>query len=525
VIKAAHCFVGAWLFKMAMTATIEWEVPVDDQDKATEFNPFKGGLHCGKRVRTNPHMRAFWAATMAFCLAFVGWFAFAPLLSVVRVDIGLCDNMEAVNLLPAAEKVKGCVCKKECKTVIGNANIAAVSFDVFTRFIMGSVIEYVGPRLTDCLLLAWGTIVVSASTAVTSGTGLIVARFFVSALGSTFVVNQFWNSIMFNRKVVGTANATAGGWGNLGGGLTQTIMPLAYQFWNEGIGLDMSAAWRAAMFLPVVMYVILIPWIFFCTQDTTSGKFNVAVLGKTKKAGFMTYVKCCTDYRVFLMIFQYSACFGCELVMNNTLALHFTDEFGVDLVAAGSLAMSFGAMNLFARSLGGIASDWANTRWQMQGRLWVHFISLFGEGVCLFCFGLCDKNSGGWPVALIVLIIFAIFVNMAEGTSYGIVPYMIPEELAIVSAVVGAGGTLGAVIATWSFYKSVESNLTSFKLHSAYIIFWSLTCFLMKWDHLGSMFGGPKTPTLQEEIPKVDEAKTESTEVDEAKTESTEATV
>eukprot|EP00441_Pelagodinium_beii_P045798 CAMPEP_0197619486 /NCGR_PEP_ID=MMETSP1338-20131121/496_1 /TAXON_ID=43686 ORGANISM="Pelagodinium beii, Strain RCC1491" /NCGR_SAMPLE_ID=MMETSP1338 /ASSEMBLY_ACC=CAM_ASM_000754 /LENGTH=34 /DNA_ID= /DNA_START= /DNA_END= /DNA_ORIENTATION= len=30
--------------------TIEWEVAVDDQNKATEFNPFKGGLHCGKRV-------------------------------------------------------------------------------------------------------------------------------------------------------------------------------------------------------------------------------------------------------------------------------------------------------------------------------------------------------------------------------------------------------------------------------------------------------------------------------------------
>jgi len=349
---------------------------------------------------------------------------------------------------------------------------------------------------------------VSASAAVTSGTGLVIARFFVSALGSTFVVNQFWNSIMFNKKVVGTANATAGGWGNLGGGLTQTIMPLAYRFWNDGIGLPMSAAWRAAMFLPVAMYVILIPWIFFCSQDTTRGKFDVAILGKTKKAGFMTYVKCCTDYRVFLMIFQYSACFGCELVMNNTLAMHFTDEFGVDLVAAGTLAMSFGAMNLFARSLGGIASDWANARWQMQGRLWMHFISLFGQGVFLFFFGLIDKNSGGWPVALVILIIFAIFVNMAEGTSYGIVPYMIPQELPVVSAVVGAGGTLGAVIATWSFYKTVPSNLTSFKLHAAYVIFWALTCFFMKWDHLGSMFGGPKTPEV-EEAPKVEEPKTE----------------
>merc|ERR1712124_182901 len=116
----------------------------------------------------------------------------------------------------------------------------------------------------------------------------------------------------------------------------------------------------------------------------------------------------------------------------------------------------------------------------------MHFISLFGQGVFLFLFGLIDKNSGGWPVALIMLIIFAIFVNMAEGTSYGIVPYMIPEELTVVSAVVGAGGTLGAVIATWSFYKTVPDNLKSYKLHAAYVLFWALTCLLMRWDNLGS---------------------------------------
>jgi len=475
--------------------TIQWELQVDEHNKSLEFNPFKGGCNCGKKKKTNPHMRAFWGATFAFCLAFVGWFAFAPLLPVVRVDIGICDNdaeLQNTTFATDKERVKACKCKKKCKGAIGNANIAAVSFDVFTRFIMGSVIELVGPRLADCLLLGWGTIVVSLSTLVTDSTGLIIARFFVSCLGSTFVVNQFWNSIMFNRSVVGTANATAGGWGNLGGGLTQTIMPLAYRFWNEGVGLGFAAAWRAAMFLPVVLYVVLIPFIFFGTQDTTTGKFDVAVLGKSKKAGFMTYVKCCADLRVFLMIFQYSACFGCELVMNNILATHFHDEFDVELSAAGALAMSFGAMNLFARSLGGIASDWANKRWAMTGRLWTHFLSLLGQAVFLFLFGCIDKDSGGWPLALTMLIIFAIFVNMAEGTSYGIVPYMIPEELAVVSAVVGAGGTLGAVIATWSFYKTFENTLTSLKLHSAYVAFWALTCFLMKWDHLGSMFGGPK---------------------------------
>eukprot|EP00441_Pelagodinium_beii_P046226 CAMPEP_0197619402 /NCGR_PEP_ID=MMETSP1338-20131121/424_1 /TAXON_ID=43686 ORGANISM="Pelagodinium beii, Strain RCC1491" /NCGR_SAMPLE_ID=MMETSP1338 /ASSEMBLY_ACC=CAM_ASM_000754 /LENGTH=35 /DNA_ID= /DNA_START= /DNA_END= /DNA_ORIENTATION= len=33
----------------ALNDPIEWEVAVDDQNKSTEFNPFKGGLHCGKR--------------------------------------------------------------------------------------------------------------------------------------------------------------------------------------------------------------------------------------------------------------------------------------------------------------------------------------------------------------------------------------------------------------------------------------------------------------------------------------------
>merc|ERR1711972_954643 len=263
-------------------------------------------------------------------------------------DIGICDNHDEVMALPEDERVKACVCKKGCRKAIGHGNIAAVSFDVFTRFIMGSVIEKIGPRLADCLLLSWGAVVVACSAAVSDSTGLIIGRFFVSCLGSTFVVNQFWNSIMFNRSVVGTANATAGGWGNLGGGLTQTLMPLVYRFWHNGIGLPLSTAWRASMMFPVLLYVCLVPWIFFCSQDTTTGKFDVALLGKTKKAGPMDYLRCCSDYRVFLMIFQYSACFGCELVMNNILATHF------------------------------------------------HSLSLFGQAVFLFLFGCVTKDTGGW---------------------------------------------------------------------------------------------------------------------------------
>merc|ERR1711972_903272 len=98
----------------------------------------------------------------------------------------------------------------------------------------------------------------------------------------------------------------------------------------------------------------------------------------------------------------------------------------------------------------------------------------------LFLFGCIDKDTGGWPLALAMLIVFAIFVNMAEGTSYGIVPYMIPEELAVVSAMVGAGGTLGAPIALQSLFRYFD-NFLAFKIYAGYVMFWALTVMLMRW--------------------------------------------
>jgi len=437
--------------------------------------------HCGRRRHTNPHMRAFWAATLAFMFAFVGWFAFAPLMTVVRVDLGLCDNDAEIQFLPEDERVEACVCKAACKRTIGNANIAAVSFDIFVRFFMGSVIEFLGPVKADCLLLSLGAVVVGASATITDGAGLIAARFFVSCLGSTFVVNQFWNSIMFSKKVVGTANATAGGWGNLGGGLTQTVMPLIFRLFKDGLGLSLSWSWRFSMGVPAALYVVLAVWIYFCAQDTAEGKFDIAIFGRKNKAGFRDYVRVVADRRVFLMMWQYSACFGCELVLNNVLTMHFHDVFGLDLVVSGALAMCFGGMNLFARSLGGIASDRMNERFGMSGRIWIHFISLLGQAVFLFAFGFIDASAGGWQMALAVLCVLATFVNMAEGTSYAIVPDILPDDLPVVSAVVGAGGTLGAVVATWSFYKYIEDPLVPFRLHAGYVLFWALTVLALRF--------------------------------------------
>merc|ERR1719326_194692 len=253
------------------------------------------------------------------------------------------------------------------------------------------------------------------------------------------------------------------------------------------------------MLVPAVMLLITaISMKLLCWDMPTGVRFDPMDVGKTSSASIMDYLGVLRDPRVIVMIFQYSACFGTELAMNNQLATHFRTYFQMKAANAGALASAFGGMNLFARSLGGIGSDILFAKFGFPGRIWAQFLSLFFEAIFLFGFG-CVDNSNEWYVALCVIICFSIFVQMAEGTSYGIVPFMIPKQLAIVSALVGAGGNLGAVIAGKCFYAPIDDELLPFRIHAGYVMFWALLSFVYYWPHLGGMFAGPKVQEANEQ--------------------------
>merc|ERR1719454_1708475 len=255
--------------------------------------------------------------------------------------------------------------------------------------------------------------------------------------------------------------------------------------------MEPDKAWRVAMIVPGVLFVLTAVCLrLFCWDMPTKKRFSPADTGKTTGASVWDYVEVLKDFRVVVMIFQYSACFGTELAMNNQLATHFRTYFQMKAANAGALASSFGGMNLFARSLGGIGSDFLFSKFGFPGRIWAQFLALFFEAIFLFAFG-CVNNEQEWYTALCVLICFSIFVQMAEGTSYGIVPFMMPKQLAIVSALVGAGGNLGAVIAGKCFYAPIDDELLPFRIHAVYVMFWTLLSSVYYWPHLGGMFAGP----------------------------------
>lgn len=167
-----------------------YDVSVDpeQQDKATEIKLWS--------IR-RPHMRAFHFAWFGFFMAFVSWFAFAPLMSEIKEDLGMS------------------------KSEVYNANISSVSSTVLSRFVVGPLCDTYGARRISSVLLFMGCIPTYFSGLVQNGTDVAIIRFFIGVMGATFVCTQYWSSQVFAKEIVGIANATTAGWGNLGGGVTQ----------------------------------------------------------------------------------------------------------------------------------------------------------------------------------------------------------------------------------------------------------------------------------------------------------------
>ena len=392
----------------------DFKLAVDENNKATELPLLRV---CGT-VQQNPHMRAFWGATFSFFLAFLGWFALAPLGLEVATSMGRCENQlyppdtnpQRVAYLkyknisttetycqygtvkaddgtptdcqevptdiannataPAEEKLKyrpnvlsKCVCTTgtQCNGIIANAGVAAVASTIFVRIALGTLLERFGPVNVQSGLLTFGAIWVALAATIQVPWQYTIIRFFIGCAGlgyeikrgesnllstspcratlrlaereshcrveqlsscsefnqtlviysccpagATFVTNQFWCSLMFSPNVVGTANATAAGWGNLGGGVTQIFMisVLFNPMVNSGMAAD--TAWRVSMIIPAILFLICAAAMkLLCWDTPTAKRFDVAVTGKTKKPSMWDYVEVCSDFRVLVMIMQW----------------------------------------------------------------------------------------------------------------------------------------------------------------------------------------------------------------------------
>jgi NNP family nitrate/nitrite transporter-like MFS transporter len=300
------------------------KVDPDQDNKATELK-----ICSFKR----PHMRAFHYSWWSFFIAFFIWFSIAPLLPEVRKTLDLS------------------------KEDVWTTNIVAVSGDIFMRFIFGAVCDKFGARLPMGIVLMAASIPTAMTGLVNNLTGLIFLRLFIGIAGSSFVMCQCWSTRMFSKDIVGIANGLVGGWGNVGGGVTQIVMgtllfPLFRDSFFDG---DSEKAWRTVCVVPAVVAFVTAIIVVRTSEDCPDGNYK-----DLKKQGRMPEVSAAASFRsgaidlnTWLLFLQYACCFGVELTMNNFSATYFVDTFDLTTESASAIASIFGFMNIFARGLGG----------------------------------------------------------------------------------------------------------------------------------------------------------------------------
>jgi MFS transporter, NNP family, nitrate/nitrite transporter len=379
-------------------------------------------------------MRTFHITWITFFVSFFSWFSLAGLMPVIIDEFKLSASQ------------------------VGDIVIASVTATILARLVIGRLCDTLGPRKTYTYLLLICSLPVFLVGLSYNYTTFLLFRFAIGCIGSAFVLTQFHTGQMFAPKIKGTANAVTGGWGNLGGGVTNIVMPLIFA-WIVSLGVKSSDAWRLSMIVPGTLMLICAYLYWNFTKDTPEGNYD-EIVREVKIKEKANWGEVLSDWRVWALMLAYALCFGMEITFDGLAATYlmkskvitdftsFAKGFNVEpLVMAGYIAGSFGLMNIFARALGGWTADKVGALHGMKGKGILLALFLFLEGIGIILFSQATTII----IAITCMIAFALFLKMANGATYALTPFISNKNAGLVAGIVGAGGNIGGMLMGFLF--------------------------------------------------------------------------
>lgn len=405
-------------------------------------------------------MKTFHITWLTFFFCFFAWFGMAPLMKIAREQLHLTKDQ------------------------VGNIQIASVSATIIARLLIGRLIDKFGPKLIYTWLLVLCAIPVLLIGTSHSYTSFLLFRLAIGVIGASFVITQFHTSIMFASNIKGTANATAGGFGNAGGGAANLFMPLIASGITALGFCSTEDSWRYAMIFPGVMLLVCAFLYHRYTLDSPQGDFK-DLKDESIKSTKNTFLIAAKDYRTWILTIAYAACFGVEITVDNFAPIFFTDSFGATIAIAGMVAGIFGWINVFARPLGGIVADKIGKTWGFDGKTLLLALLLLIEGIGLIWFA----KSGNIGMAIFMMFVFGLSLKMANGATYSLVPFINPLAVGSVAGIVGAGGNIGAMLIAFMF-KAKAGHATKNVIENGHTIQKDLIDYTSAFTFLGFIILG-----------------------------------
>jgi len=435
----------------------------------------------------NPEIRALHLTWIAFFISFYVWFNMAPLATTILKN----------NAWLTAKDLK----------IIAICNVALT---IPARLITGMALDKYGPRRVFAVLMVICGIPALFFAFGNTLSQLLVSRLVLSSIGASFVVGIHMTALWFKPKDIGFAEGFYAGWGNFGSaGAAMTLPTIALLLWGGDNG------WRYAIAVSGLMMMAYGVYYWFAITDGPVGSIHrrprrvaalevstwgdmiqlivwtiptVGILSilvwRIRSAGYITDNGALLAYIAIaaVVVFQivqilrvnvpvlkkgvpeddkypfssvaalnatYFANFGAELAVVSMLPAFFESVWTLTPAAAGMIAASFAFVNLFARPLGGWISD------RFSSRKTIMMVYMLGIAVGFFLMALMNS---AWPIAIatLVTVCCSMFVQGAEGATFGIIPSIKRRLTGQISGMAGAYGNVGAV-----FYLFVYTFVTA----------------------------------------------------------------
>lgn len=390
---------------------------------------------------SRPHMSSLHLSWACFFTAFFAWFSCSPLLPVIAQSLGLTQSQ------------------------IWFSNICCVIGNIILRLITGPLCDRFGSRLVmSSVLLIFSIPVLIGGFVIKDYSSLAVARFFIGGTGAAFIPSQHWMLNMFASNVVGSAQAITAGWGNLGGAVAQVTMVKLYEFIK---GKKLSAryeAWQISFVVPGIMLIVMGTFCLIVGEDHPLGSYHKAHghqrLQRVKLLHAFKVAISCVD--TWILALHYGVCFGMELMLFNLATSYFYSHFDMPLSKAATIASIGGAMNVWARPLGGKISDVCgslhhiNKDHPLKGRILWQWVIVAIEGCLLLVFSQASTLYS----SVISFVMLEISMFLACGSTFGLVSCVPVEKFAkgAVIGIVGAGGHVGAVLIGLGFMYDAQHD-------------------------------------------------------------------